>query len=269
MGRRSAKKRSRRPGKRAAKDKSVTLVVGLGEVGSALAELLSPHYRVVSVDLESVPCTWPVGVMHICYPYHDEFVRTTVDYINKYKPALTVINSTVLPGTTRSVALASGVPVVNSPVRGKHFRMVKDMVRYPKWFGGLEPAAVRRARSHFSAVGMQIRVASSPEAVELAKLLETTYFGLCIAWAQEVERFGRQVDVPYKEIDRFFAEIPYFQCRYFPGFIGGHCVIPNVHFLKRIFHSPFLDAILDSNERKRVELGGVIESAREGKVRVQ
>ncbi len=234
--------------------RSKVLVIGLGEVGGPLRKILERRYPVVGVDIQPVAATWKTSIMHVCYPFHDGFVETTAEYIRKYSPEITVINSTVPPGTTRAIARRTGGVVINSPVRGKHARMVKDMARYPKWVGGLDSGAVRRVRAHFAGAGMKTRAASSPEASELAKLLETTYFGVCITWAQEVERFGRKVGVPYEEIDRFFAEIPYFQQRYTPGFIGGHCVIPNTRLLKRDFSSPFLDAILDSNERKQREL---------------
>lgn len=220
-----------------------------------LCEILSRRYDVVRVDIKPVAPVWRTSIMHVCYPWHEGFVTTTVAYIHKYAPALTVIDSTVMPGTTREIARLSGAAVVNSPVRGKHSRMAADILRYPKWLGGLDAASVRRARAHFAAVGMKTKVGSSPEATEIAKLLETTYFGVCIAWAQEVERFGRRFAVPYHEIDRFFAEITYFRQRYTPGFIGGHCVIPNTILLKRLFVSPFLEAILDSNRRKAQELG--------------
>jgi len=42
--------------------------------------------------------------------------------------------------------------------------------------------------------------------------------------------------------------------RYSPGFIGGHCVIPNINLLRRIARSPLLDAVLDSNRRRADEL---------------
>ncbi len=230
------------------------MVIGLGEVGGPLLQILEQRHPVVGVDIEPVAPAWKTSIMHICYPFHDGFVQTTADYIRKYAPEITVINSTVPPGTTREIGRITGARVVNSPVRGKHVRMVKDMRRYPKWVGGIDAAAVRRVRAHFAAAGLKTRAATSPEASELAKLLETTYFGLCIAWAQVIERFGRQFGVPYEEIDSFFAEIPYYQQRYTPGFIGGHCVIPNTRLLKRKFASLFLDAILESNERKQREL---------------
>jgi len=38
--------------------------------------------------------------------------------------------------------------------------------------------------------------------------------------------------------------------RYTPGVIGGHCVMPNIHILKRTFESDLLDAFVSSNEMR-------------------
>jgi len=48
-----------------------------------------------------------------------------------------------------------------------------------------------------------------------------------IAWAQEIERYCDQVGQAYEEIASFYEEIPFFpSTKYFPGIIGGHCVMP-------------------------------------------
>jgi UDP-N-acetyl-D-mannosaminuronate dehydrogenase len=44
-----------------------------------------------------------------------------------------------------------------------------------------------------------------------------------------------------------------------PGFVGGHCVIPNTYLLEQVQPSPFIEAIRHSNDRKQDEL------AREGR----
>ena len=93
----------------------------------------------------------------------------------------------------------------------------------------------------------------SPEATELAKLTETTYFGLMIAWAQEVERYCDQLGQQYDEVVAFYEEVKFFPpVKYFPGFIGGHCVMPNIEILRRGIQSELLEAIRSSN-RKKVE----------------
>jgi hypothetical protein len=100
-------------------------------------------------------------------------------------------------------------------------------------------------------VGLGTRVLSSPEAAEVAKLSETTFFGLMIAWAQEVERYADKVGADYDEIVSFYDEIGFFPpVRYFPGVIGGHCVMPNIELLGRLGDSGILRAVKDSNQLK-------------------
>jgi UDP-glucose 6-dehydrogenase len=98
---------------------------------------------------------------------------------------------------------------------------------------------------------MRTRLLSEPEATELAKLTETTYFGLLIAWAQELERYCDRVGQDYDEVVSFFEEIRYLPpVKYFPGVIGGHCVMPNIEILSRVAPSEILTAIQSSNRTK-------------------
>jgi UDP-N-acetyl-D-mannosaminuronate dehydrogenase len=175
-----------------------------------------------------------------------------VRYIDVLRPQLTVINSTVAVGTTRAIAERAGAPVVHSPVRGKHVRMLEELCSYVKLVGPIDDAAGVAAVAHFTALGMTSRSLSSPEATELAKLTETTYFGLLIAWAQEVERYCDQVGADYDEVVSIYEEIAFLpRTPYFPGVIGGHCVMPNIEILSRLDDSALLDAIRSSNELKK------------------
>ena len=229
------------------------MVVGLGEIGKPLRDVISKHHKTIGVDI--APPAEPPGdidVMHVCYPFEiDDFIGQTAKYIEQYHPRLTIINSTVSVGTTRAVAERTGANVVNSPVRGKHTRMTADLLRYDKFVGGIDTESAQRAARHFESVGMKTRVLSSPEATELAKLTETTYFGLIIAWAQEVERYCDELGVNYDEIVSIYEEIPFFPpAKYFPGVIGGHCVMSNIEILNRLNHSDILKAIESSNKQK-------------------
>jgi UDP-N-acetyl-D-mannosaminuronate dehydrogenase len=190
--------------------------------------------------------------MHVCYPFKiNDFIGETARYIQRFTPRLTVIHSTVAVGTTRAVGTRTGATVVNSPVRGKHTRMASDLLHYDKFVGGVDAAAAESAARHFESVGMKTRVLSSPEATELAKLTETTYFGLVIAWAQEVERYCDQLGLNYDEIVSIYDEVPFFPpVKYFPGVIGGHCVMSNIDILKQGMHSDILRAIESSNKQK-------------------
>lgn len=235
------------------KEEKNIVVVGLGEVGRPLLALLSGHYNVIGIDI--TPPTEPIGrvdVLHICFPFEiRDFVGETARYIERFEPALTIINSTVAIGTTRAVAERTGTAVTYSPVRGKHARMLEELRKYTKFVGAMDPASGKRAAEHFESAGLKTKILSAPEAAELAKLTETTYFGLMIAWAQEVERYCDQAGQSYEEVASFYDEISFFPAtKYFPGVIGGHCVMPNIEILRKFDDSSLLRAIRASNGSK-------------------
>ena len=54
----------------------------------------------------------------------------------------------------------------------------------------------------------------------------------------------------------FYEEIKFFPpVKYFPGVIGGHCVIPNISILLEQFPSGLLQAIVQSNMLRERNLG--------------
>lgn len=237
--------------------KATTLVVGIGEVGRPLAEVLERSGPVLRHDLERREFPDPIGVMHICFPFRESsaFIETTLDYIRRFKPGLTVVNSTVLPGTTRAIAQASATAVCYSPVRGKHVEMASALTNYVKFVAAEDERWAAAAEDHFMRAGMRTQRMDAPETLELAKLAETTYFGVCIAFAQELNRYASITHSDYGELSAFFEEVEFLpRQKYFPGFIGGHCVIPNIGLLLRLAPAPLLEAVLNSNQRRAAEL---------------
>lgn len=233
-------------------NKQKVVVAGLGEIGKPLYDLLGRHHEVFGVDLAPFEPVTGVDVLHVCYPFQiDDFVGETARYVSLFRPELTVINSTVSIGTTRRIAEVTGTAVVNSPIRGKHARMLDELLFYTKFIGALDAETGRKAQEHFESAGMKTKVLSTPEASELAKLTETTYFGLLIAWAQELERYCDQTGADYDEVVSIYEEIGYLpRVKFFPGVIGGHCVMPNIEILKGIAKSDLLDMIQNSNRLK-------------------
>ena len=241
-------------------DRTATVVIGLGEVGRPLYDLLSEaHKPTIGVDRAEVTVEEEVSIMHLCYPFHDtaNFVQIALDYTAKYNPAIIVINSTVAPGTTTKLEKRAGVNCVYSPVRGKHARMHDELRRYQKFVAGSNEESVETVVNHFNSAGIPTAKMSKPETLELAKLFETTYFGLLIAWAQDMDRFSKSCGSDYLEAAKFFGEIDYLPSQVFlPGFIGGHCVMPNIKILSTLAKSLLLSAIQDSNTLKAEELEG-------------
>jgi UDP-N-acetyl-D-mannosaminuronate dehydrogenase len=239
------------------------MVIGLGQIGQPLFMLLSEEYEVVGRDIEENPRTdeEPVECIHICYGFDDEghydgwFVDETVNYIKRYQAQMCIIHSTVIPGTTRKVQ--EKVPftdVAYSPVRGRHGQMEEDLRRYSKFVAALHDMSRRAVVGHLSPL-FSVRAMRTFEELELAKLLETTYTGLLVAWAQEINRYAEEYDADQETMMRFTDEIEYLPDHAFePGFIGGHCIPSNIQLLLTMRDSELIWAIRRSNEARLGEL---------------
>ena len=94
----------------------------------------------VGVDVTPITRAETVDVLHVCYPFEiKDFIGETARYIELYKPALAIVNSTVAIGTTRAIGQRTSVAVVHSPIRGKHARMLEELHRYTKFVGATDP----------------------------------------------------------------------------------------------------------------------------------
>ena len=234
---------------------STVVVVGMGEVGRPLFNILRNTYLVNGVDI--VPQVPPrhCSVLHVCYPFQiPDFVGTTIAYMAIYQPKLAIIHSTVIPGTTQRVQQGSPCPVAYSPVRGKHATMEQDMLRYRKFVAAGDDAALVTAEEHLQNAGFMTARFPSLEVGELAKVLETTWLGVLVAWAQEIERLAKLHGGSFEDVEAFTREVDYIPHTIAPGRIGGHCVMPNIELLKNIHESPFFDAVEWANTIKTQSL---------------
>lgn len=232
------------------------VVIGLGEVGRPLLDMLDSQIKARGHDVEDgdIPDE-PVNTLHVCYPYGGEFVGITADYIRQYRPKLCIIHSTVVPGTTEMIE--TSCLMAYSPVRGRHLEMHHDLRRYSKYVAGTTREALSQAVACLNRARFNVVVMSSVRALELAKLVETTYSALLITFAQELERFCSALDVAREEILDFTAEVEYLpDYLFYPGVIGGHCIISNTYLMDAVRPSTFIDAIRTSNELRKIELDG-------------
>ena len=71
--------------------------------------------------------------------------------------------------------------------------------------------------------------------LELSKIVcDTSYYGWLINYAQMSKIIAEKHNVDYDEMWSFSDEIHKFlgnRPKLFPGFIGGHCVIPNLELI--------------------------------------
>jgi UDP-N-acetyl-D-mannosaminuronate dehydrogenase len=252
--------------------KEKVLVVGLGEVGRALFELLkdSDEFVVYGFDvdqekirvLRQTALPSKVDVMHVCIPCfnQEKFVNAVARNVKQFGPKLVIINSTVTPGTAIAVYNRCGCLVAHSPIRGVHENlehMKWEVKRWTKYVGGVNAESAEATRKHFEKLGLKIKVLKSCTETELAKLFETTYRAWMIACFQEMYRISRSLKADFDGVVDFLEDTHRVRLDrpiMFPGVIGGHCLIPNTEMLLKCYDSRFLRLIIESNEKRKEEI---------------
>jgi UDP-N-acetyl-D-mannosaminuronate dehydrogenase len=200
--------------------------------------------------------------MHVCLlcRIQGKFVDTVVSYAKQFKPKLLIINSTVPLGTTKKIYEQYKCLVAHSPVRGvhkNHKHMKWELKRWAKYVGGVNIKATNATRKHFEKMNLKVKTLKSCAETELAKLFETTYRAWMIACFQEMHRISRHFDADFDEVVDFLEDTHRLRLDrpvMFPGFIGGHCLIPNTELLLSAYDSEFLRLILKSNEKRKEEI---------------
>ena len=238
------------------------IIVGLGEIGKPILKLLSKRNIVVGFDLNHDLMdqikfekykNLKTSFLHIAIPGTDNLIDNVLKLYKKFQPECIVIHSTIRPGTTEKLQKKIPIPVIYSATRGVHKRMIYDLKRYTKFFVISANAPRNKwASSRYVKLmknsGIKTKKMSSPETLELAKIIcDTSYLGWLINYAQLSNIIAIEYNVNYDEMWSFSDEIHKFlrnRPKMFPGFIGGHCVIPNLNLI----HNQTLDLIKKLND---------------------
>ncbi|MBB4661664.1 nucleotide sugar dehydrogenase [Conexibacter arvalis] len=149
---------------------------------------------------------------------------------------LVVLESTTFPGTTRDhlrPLLEEGSGLVAgrdfhlafSPERVDPGRTDHTLRTTPKVLGGLTPGCAARTRAVYELVCDELVEVSSPEAAELAKLLENIFRSVNIALVNELAILTDRMGIDVWEVIDAAATKPYGFMRFDPGpGMGGHCL---------------------------------------------
>jgi UDP-N-acetyl-D-glucosamine dehydrogenase len=151
------------------------------------------------------------------------------------KGQLVVLESTTYPGTTRErvvplleeSGLAAGrdFNVAYSPERVDPGREDFMLSNTTKIVGGLTSDCAAAARSFYERVCDDVMVVSTPEAAELAKLLENIFRSVNIALVNELAVLCDRMDIDIWEVVDAAATKPFGFMRFDPGpGMGGHCL---------------------------------------------
>ena len=223
------------------------IILGMGEVGETLFDLLVDRkFDCVGIDLDNTKCEKysenevikNPEYLHVCLPGElTGFTNIVLNWMDKIKNIqVVIIHSTVKPGTTKIIQGKSSIPILFSPVRGVHRRFLNDIKKYTKFisFDGIEIDSKIKIdlENRFEKVDWM----STTKTAELAKILvDTTYYGWLINYAQITKMICEKENVDFDEMWKFADEIHENlgnRPKMFPGIIGGHCVIPNLDLIE-------------------------------------
>jgi hypothetical protein len=211
-----------------------SLVIGLGEVGLSLYNVLKHSHNVISKDIENKKIQDKIDVMHICFPYSKHFVSNVRKYKKLYNPKYTIIHSTVPIGTSKKCEC------FYSPIRGIHPHLENSLKVFVKY---LAPKN-KFLKGYFEKAGITIETHADTSTLEAMKLYCTTLYGLNIIAEKEIWDFCKKHKLDYHMVygksnitynDGYkklgFPQYSKYVLKHKDGKIGGHCVIPNCKLL--------------------------------------
>jgi len=208
--------------------KTKNLIIGLGEVGGSLEKIL----KCPGIDnsASNIP---QADIIHICFPFSEDFVKQVKYYKNATQAEIVVIHSTVPVGTTSDC----GEFAVHSPIRGKHPNLEDGIKNFVKFFGGKRAG---EASLVFSNLGIDVITTDKSENTEAMKLWDTEIYREAIMLNKKIheycQKYGLDFDIVYTEANKTYnegyaklghAEYAKYVLKFVDGPIGGHCVEPN------------------------------------------
>jgi len=214
-----------------------TLIIGDGEIGKSLFNVLDKQYECCIID-KGDEVELDYEIMHICFPYSDKFIKYVNEYLEKYKSKYVVVHSTVPVGTCEEIG------AMHSPCVGIHPHLEESLTTFTKFIGG---EYAHEVAQYFRRAGIKVYVTDLARTTELMKICSTSFYGLCIEWTKEVKRMCDKNHVPFEawtlwtdNYNNGYNELgypEYTRPNLIPimGKIGGHCVIPNLEHLDSKF----------------------------------
>ena len=192
-----------------------------------------------SVDFQNVS---QCATIVICVPTPlDEGGNPDLDFLISAAQSLTqfvmpgtlIINeSTSFPGTLREVIF----PIFPEQIRSSlHFAIAPERINpgssrfsfkeIPRVVSGMSQEATLRAKVFYESLNLPVKIVSSPEVAEYAKLLENSFRFINIGFINELAELTACTGVDIFEVIDAASSKPFGFMPFFPSIgVGGHCI---------------------------------------------
>jgi len=173
------------------------------------------------------------------------------------KNQLVILQSTTFPGTTtgpfREVLEEGGLvagrdfDLAFAPERVNPGDPASASKAVPRLVGATTPEATRRAAALLGAINDRVVQLSSPDAAELAKLLENVFRNINIAFVNNLALLCERMGLDVWEVIDAAATKPFGFMRFTPGpGVGGHCIPVDPYYLAwRAREFDFIDRFIE------------------------
>lgn len=177
---------------------------------------------------------------------------------------LVILQSTTYPGTTtgpfRAVIEQSGLSagtdfdLAYAPERVNPGDPASAAKGVPRLVGGSTAAATHRAAALLATINDEVVELSSPDAAEMAKLLENVFRNINIAFVNQLALLCERMGLDVWEVINAAATKPFGFMKFTPGpGVGGHCIPIDPYYLSwraREFNfvDRFIEAAADIND---------------------
>lgn len=246
--------------------KGIVGLLGKGEIGSAMGRICEEAgYEVFvrEIDYDELKSK-KIDYLHVSIPEKDnsKFVKIVSDTIKELNPKLTVINSSITPGTTRKIFNITKKPIVHSPVLGLHPNLYISIKKYfEKVVSPINLKSKKLALRHFKELGLKTVFFRKPENSESAKLLDLVYFAWNIIFCKWMNEYSKDNNLDFDEVytkqnqiyNKGYSKLLPNTLRPIlipmPGPISGHCTIPDTELIERFYPNRFTKFILKENKK--------------------
>jgi len=235
------------------------LIIGYGEVGQSIERLIPKDlFEVHIMDPEKefyFNQQNSVDIIHVCV--QEECLNNALITALNIKRRVIIVHTSIdiYDLATSSINITFNDLVIHSTVRGTHPNVDIGMKIYPSLISvafnyPINTETKQFIEDYYKKLKIPFIWCSSPKATALAKLVNTTWYGLQIAFANQIYKICKEQKIDFHEAYTLSLETDLIGRKYelkdgraiadvliprpvmIPGEMKGHCVIKNLKSLE-------------------------------------